>query len=270
MFEKFLRWVTPPALLLLSGCLAAPPTGADFAEVTLAPPPADQALIVVFRDHADPRGLAARIEIGGAEVMRLPEESFGLTVVAPGTQTLALRWPPASGTPGWEGTGDWAAGATYYYELTGTAGHGFYFRSQLTPLDSRLAELKMRACCWLNTAQKDSEMLRAGAPPPPTARTGAVPLDGLKEGMLQKEVLDLLGVPDEISSDYTGSGRNPLSFSSDTFREYWTYAGSGYVAFSRNEYSNTSRVVLVMPDGKARSKPKERPKPAKKPTPTRP
>jgi hypothetical protein len=162
MFEKFLKCATPVALMLLCGCLAAPPTGADFAEVTLAPPPADQALIVVFRDHADPRGIAARIEIGEAEVMRLPEQSFGLALAAPGTQTLRLRWPPASGTPGWEGSGDWTAGATYYYELTGTAGHGFYFRSQLTPLDSRLAELKMRACCWLNTEQKGSEIVRAG------------------------------------------------------------------------------------------------------------
>jgi hypothetical protein len=270
VFETILRSTTLTALLLLTGCLAAPPTGADFAEVTLASPPGDQALVVVFRDHADPRGLAARIEIGGAEVMRLPEESFGIALATPGTQTLALRWPRASGTPGWEGTGDLTAGATHYYELTGTAGHGFYFRSQLTPLDSRLAELKMRACCWLNTAQKDSQLVRAGAPPPPQARASAVSLDRLKEGMLQKEVLDLLGVPDEVSSDYTGSGRNPLSFSADTFREYWTYAGSGYVAFSRNEYSNTSRVVQVMPDGKARSKPKERPKPAKKPIPIRP
>ena len=270
MFEIFPRAATLAALSLLGGCLAAPPTGADFAEVTLAPPPADQALIVVFRDHADPRGLAARVEIAGAEVMRLPEESFGLALAAPGTQTLALRWPPASGTPGWEGTGEWTAGATYYYELTGTAGHGFYFRSQLTPLDSRLAELKMRACCWLITEQKASAMVRAGATPVPPPRTVRVSLEGLKEGMLQKDVIDLLGIPDEVSSSYTGSGRNPFSFSSDTFREYWTYAGSGYVAFSRNEYSNTSRVVQVVPDGKAKSKPKERPKPAKKPTPTRP
>jgi hypothetical protein len=270
MIDK-LQWsATAAAVWLLCGCLAAPPTGADFAEVTLAPPAADQALIVVFRDHADPRGIAARIEIDETEVMRLPEQSFGLTLVAPGTQTLTLRWPPASGTPGWEGPGDFTAGTTYYYELTGTAGHGFYFRSQLTLLDPRLAELKMRACCWLNTEQKDSALVRTGAPPPPTARTRVVSFDGLKEGMLQKEVLDLLGVPDEVSSDYTGSGRNPLSFSADTFREYWTYADSGYVAFSRNEYSNTARVVKVMPDGKASSKPKERPKPAKKPTPTRP
>jgi hypothetical protein len=258
------------ALALLAGCVAAPPAGADFAEVTLAAPPPDQALIVVFRNHADPRGLAARIQIDGTEVMRLPEESFGLALAAPGgARPIALGWPPISGTPGWSGTGDWAAGSTYYYELRGTAGHGFYFRSQLIPTDPRLAELKMRACCWLITEQKAHDLVRAGTPPPTPARTEVVSFDALKEGMLQKEVIDLIGVPDEVSSDYTGSGRNPFSFSSDTFREYWIYAGTGYVAFSLNEYTNTSRLVKAVTDAAAKTKEKRRPMPAK-PTPRRP
>lgn len=268
--RRILLAAASAALATLAGCIAAPPGGADFAEVTLSSPPPDKALIVIFRNHADPRGLAARIRIDGAEVMRLPEESFGIALSEPGQPVLELVWPPLSGTPGWDGSGDWAAGSTYYYELTGTAGHGFYFRSQLAPLDPRLAELKMRACCWLITEQKDHSLVRARAPPPAAPRAGAVSLEAVKEGMLQKEVLDLVGVPDEVSSDYTGSGKNPFSFSADTFREYWTYAGSGYVAFSHNEYSNTSRVVKAFADGAAASKPKERPKPPKKPTPLRP
>jgi hypothetical protein len=250
--------------VLLAGCMAAPPGGADFAEITLAPPPADKALVVVFRNHADPRGLAGRIEIDGAEVMRLPELSFGVALVAPGgSRPLALAWPPISATPGWSGTGDWTAGTTYYYELTGTAGHGFYFRSQLIPTDPRLAELKMRACCWLITEQKDSPLVRAGSPPATPARAATVSFDAVKPGMLQKEVIDLIGVPDEVTSDYTGSGRNPFSFSSDTFREYWIYSGTGYVAFSLNEYSNTSRVVQALVDGTAQAKEKRRPAPPK-------
>lgn len=258
------------ALLTLSGCTAAPPGGADFAEVTVAPPPAGKALVIVFRNHADPSALAARILVDGAEAMRLPEMSFGLAVVEPGQRPLALAWPPVSGTPGWSGQGEWSAGSTYYYELTGTAGHGFYFRSQLIATDPRLAELKMRACCWLITAQKDHELVRPGAPAEPGARTTNVSFDGIKEGMLQKEVIDLIGLPDEVSSDYTGKGRNPFSFSSDTFREYWTYSGTGYVAFSLNEYTNTSRVVQALADGSARSKEKERPTPPKPVTPRRP
>lgn len=253
------------ALLELSVGVAAVPGGADFADITLAAPPPDKALVVVFRNHADPRGLQARIEIGGTEMMRLPEKSFGLAVVEPGQPVLRLVWPPISGTPGWDGTGDWSAGTTYYYELTGTAGNGFNFRSKLTLLDPRLAELKMRACCWLITAQKAHELVKDGPPPPSPARTQPVAFDGVKEGMLQKEVIDLIGLPDEVSSDYTGSGKNPFSFSADTFREYWTYAGSGYVAFSNNEYTNTSRVVSAVVDGTARGRPKERPKPPRKP-----
>jgi len=261
MRSNHLRVIVIAALASLAGCLAAPPGGADFAEVVLTPPPPDKALVVVFRNHADPRKLAARILVDGAEVMRLPEESFGVALVTPGTQKpLALQWPPISGTPGWAGAGDWTAGSTYYYELTGTAGHGFYFRSQLIPTDPRLAELKMRACCWLITEQKDSGLVHPGTPPPAPARSAAVSFDAVKEGMLQKEVIDLIGLPDEVTSDYTGKGRNPFSFSSDTFREYWIYSGTGYVAFSLNEYSNTSRVVQALPDGTAKAKEKVRPR----------
>jgi hypothetical protein len=264
MRSKF-AWLLGAAIMTAPVVVGAAPGGADFAEITLAPPPAGKALVVVFRNHADPRGLQARIKIGGAEVMRLPEEGFGLAVVDPGQPTLELAWPPISGTPGWAGSGDWTAGATYYYELTGTAGHGFNFRSQLTLLDPRLAALKMRACCWLITAQKSHELVIAGAPPPAPQRTQPVSFDGVKAGMLEKDVIDLIGLPDEVSSDYTGSGKNPFSFSADTFREYWKYEGAGYVAFSRNEYTNTARVVSAAADLTAKIKPKERQKPPRKP-----
>jgi hypothetical protein len=254
-----LRVAAGAVFATLAGCMAAPPGGADFAQVTLASAPPDKALVVVFRNHADPHGLAARIQIDGSEVMRLPEKSFGLALAAPGgSRPIALVWPPVSGTPGWSGTGDWTAGTTYYYELTGTAGHGFYFRSQLIPTDPRLAALKMRACCWLITEQKAHELVHAGAPPASPARAGAVSFAAVKEGMLQKEVIDLIGLPDEITSDYTGKGNNPFSFSSDTFREYWIYSGTGYIAFSLNEYSNTSRVVKALVDGEAKAKVKQR------------
>jgi hypothetical protein len=269
---KSARLALVATLALLGGCIAAPPAGPDYSEVTLGAPPAGKALLVVFRNHAMPSGLAARINVGGVEVMRLAELSFGMAVVDPGSPELHLQWPPASGTPGWKGTGDWAAGSTYFYELTGTAGHGFYFRSQLIPTDARLADVKMRACCFLNTAEADATLLRAEASPAPAARSGTVSFDAIKEGMLQKEVIDLLGVPDEVSSDFTGARKNPFSFSADTFREFWTYDGTGYIAFSLNEYSNTSRVVQIATDGEAKSKAKKRPGsgPKKKPTPSRP
>ena len=232
------------ATFLLAGCLAAPPKGPEYSAVTLAPAPADKALLVVFRAHAEPTGLAARILVGADEVMRLPQQAFGIAVVEPGDHPFALQWPPASATPGWEGSGSWAAGNTYYYELTGTAGRGFYFRSQLGETDARLADVKMRDCCQLNTEQMGIASVLMTAPPAPaTPLKRDVPLAVIKAGMLPKEVLDLLGAPDAVSSKYTGAGKNPFSFSADTFREYWEYAGIGYVAFSHNNYNNTVRVV---------------------------
>jgi hypothetical protein len=231
------------ALFALAGCTAAPPKGPEYSQVTLAPAPAGKALLVVFRAHAEPTGLAARILVGDEEVMRLPQQAFGVAVVEPGDHSLALKWPPASGTPGWDGSGSWIAGNTYYYELTGTAGRGFYFRSQLGETDARLAAVKLRACCQLNTEQMGNPAVLPALPPAlvPAKRDAA--LGAVKAGMLPTEVLDLLGAPDAVSSKYTGAGKNPFSFSADTFREFWEYAGVGYVAFSHNNYSNTARVV---------------------------
>ena len=93
------------AMVALTGCLAAPPKGPEYSDVTLAPAPAGKALVVVFRAHAEPTGLAARIFVGEDEVMRLPQQSFGVAVVDPGDHPLALQWPPASGTPGMRGSG---------------------------------------------------------------------------------------------------------------------------------------------------------------------
>jgi hypothetical protein len=241
------------ASLLLTGCLAAPPSGPDYREMSIAPPPPDKALVVVFRNHADPSGLAGKIDIADVEVMQLPEASFGFALAPTGEQALALRWPAASGTPGWEGTADWAGGQTYYYELTGTAGHGFYFRSQLTLVDARLAQVKLNACCKLNTPQIGAPSIvaaaaDAGSPGPKRAASLAV----IKPGMLQREVIDLIGAPDGFSSKYTGAAKNPLSFSADTFREYWSYAGVGFVVFSRNQYNDTARVIEIIADATAR------------------
>jgi len=254
------------AIFALAGCMAAPPKGPEFDTVTLAAAPADKAMLVVFRAHAEPTALAARIYVGHDEVMRLPQAAFGVAVVAPGDHPLALEWPPASGTPGWEGNGTWLAGQTYFYELTGTAGQGFHFRSQLGETDARLADVKMRACCQLNTEQMGNSAVLAT---PPTTLAAPlrreVSLEVIKAGMSPNEVLDLLGAPDAVSSKYTGAGKNPFSFSADTFREYWEYAGVGFVAFSRNNYNNTSRVVET-----AAGEAPKRKEPAKKPAQRRP
>jgi hypothetical protein len=253
------------AIFMLAGCLAAPPKGPQFAEITLATAPADKVRLVVFRAHAEPTGLAARILVGTDEVMRLPQQAFGVAVVEPGDHPFALQWPPASATPGWQGNGNWTAGNTYYYELTGTAGRGFHFRSQLGETDARLAEVKMNACCRLVTEQMGGAAVLATPPPAVSPQKRDVPLAAIKAGMLPKEVLDLLGAPDAVSPKYTGAGKNPFSFSADTFREYWEYAGVGYVAFSQNNYNNTARVVETA-EGDA---PKRKPS-ARKPAQSRP
>ena len=242
------------AATTLAGCLAAPPKGPEYDTITLAPPPADKAMLVVFRSYAEPTGLAASIFVDDLEVMKLPQESFGIALVSPGEHPFAMEWPRASATPGWDGkTAQWEAGRTYFYELTGTAGRGFYFRSQVAEIDPRLADIKMRECCKLNTDQMGNAAV-LGTPPPAPAAPAArdISFGGIKAGMLQKEVIDLIGVPDSVASKTTAKGKNPLGFSPDTLREYWGYAGVGYVVFTHNNYNNTSRVVETTADATAK------------------
>jgi hypothetical protein len=237
------------AVLSLAGCAAAP-TGPKFAEMALPPPPADKAMLVVFRDFAEPTALAAKIDVDGTQVFELPQTAFAYATVDPGKHAFALRWPVASGTPGWKGDAEWQVAQTYYYQLRGSAGNGFYFKSSLDAADPALAHATMKSCCRLITAQKESAVLVA-SPPPKAAVKRDISFSGIKEGMATEEVLAGIGAPDHVSSESTGKQAIPFYFGSDTRRVSWSYTGVGFVVFSRNAYTGELRVVETKVDPKA-------------------
>lgn len=252
MTGKFALLALIVASLMLAGCAARPASGPEFTMVSLATPPAGKALLVVFRNHAEPAQVAAHVSVDGFEILQLPERSFGVATISPGLHSLELEWPPVRGMPEWSGEGDWVAGNTYYYELTGAVSSVFYSRSQLGVTDPRLAGVKLRACCRLLAGQIGNPSILAVAPQSATTAPRQISLAGIKKGMPEQEVLDLIGAPDSVSSKATLAGKITLGSSPDRFREYWGYAGAGYVVFTHNGYTNVSSVAEITADTAAR------------------
>jgi hypothetical protein len=236
-------------VLTLAGCASAP-TGPKLGEMVLPPPPQNKAMLIVYRDYAEPTALAAKVDVDGTQVLSIPQKAFAYAAVEPGKHAFALRWPAASGTPGWESEAEWLADHTYFYQLQGSAGHGFYFKSSLEPVDGGLARVTMNDCCRLITEQKAAATL-ANISPGKQATPRGVKLSNVREGMLSDEVIAGIGAPDHVSNASTGKMAIPFYFGSDTRRISWSYTGVGFVVFSRNEYTGTLRVVETKEDVKA-------------------
>lgn len=236
-------------VLALAGCASAP-TGPSFGEMVLPQPPQDKAVMVVYREFAAPTGLAAKIDLDGTQIFSIPQKGFAHAVVDAGKHKLAIRWPAASGTPGWEGDAEWQPGQTYYYELRGSSGHGWYFQSSLEPADAGLARATLKGCCRLITEMKSDATL-ATTQPMEAAPKRSINLANIKPEMLDSEVIAAIGSPDNVSGKSTGKMAIPFYFGSDTRRVSWSYTGVGFVVFSRNEYNGELRVVETKEDASA-------------------
>ncbi|MFC4311730.1 hypothetical protein ACFPN2_21775 [Steroidobacter flavus] len=235
--------------LALAGCASAP-TGPKFGEMVLPQPPQDKAVMVVYREYAEPTKLAAKIDVDGTQVFAIPQQGFAHALVDPGKHQLAIRWPAASGTPGWQGDAEWEAGQTYYYQLRGTSGHGWYFKSSLEPTAKGLAQATLKDCCRLITEMKADATLATAQPQAPASRR-SIDLANIRQEMRESEVIIAIGSPDHVSSESTGKRGIPFYFGSDTRRVSWSYTGVGYVVFSRNEYNGELRVVETKADANA-------------------
>ena len=71
------------------------------------------------------------------------------------------------------------------------------------------------------------------------------PLAQIRQGMDERQVLDVLGPPTSTRSYMTGKFWNPFYFGPDQSRVEWTYAGVGRVVFSQNFYTGRLKVVEV-------------------------
>jgi hypothetical protein len=244
-----LRHIYMCGLIGLAGCAAAP-TGPKFTEMVLPPPPQDKAMIVVYREYAAPTALAAKIDVDATQIFEVPQHGFAHEIVEPGKHAFALRWPAASGTPGWEGEAEWQSGQTYYYQVRGTAGHGWHFKSSLDAVDAGLAHATMNGCCRLITPQKTNATLANNQQSKQSTKR-TINFANVKPNMLAEEVVAAIGAPDHVSSESTGKRGIPFYFGTDTRRVSWSYTSAGFVVFTRNEYTGVLRVVETKEDAGA-------------------
>jgi hypothetical protein len=245
-------------MFILCGC-AATPTGPDFTNAVLPQPGDQESAVVVFRDYAEPTALAAKIDVDGKQIFELSQKSFALMTREPGTYSIALRWPAASGMPSFQIDAEWQGGRTYYYLVNGTTGNGWHSQSQLKLLDESLAKTMLRGCCRLMTAQKGLPSPVVNPTTPPAVDSKRSLSDAEKAnfftrvigGMSSEDVLRVIGSPDEVSSKSTGKKGTLFYFGSDTRRESWSYTGIGFVVFTRNEYTASLKVVETKYDSAA-------------------
>lgn len=248
-FSAGVRLIYMCGLASLAGCAAAP-TGPKFGEMVLPTPTQDKAMIVVYREYAEPTALAGKVDVDATQIFEVPQKGFAHAIVEPGKHALALRWPAASGTPGWQGEAEWQPGQTYYYQLRGSSGMGWHFKSGLDLTDAGLAYATLKTCCRLITPQKESATLATNQPAAVRPKR-AINFTNVKAEMLAEEVIAAIGSPDHVSSESTGKKGVPFYFGTDTRRVSWSYSGAGFVVFTRNEYTGVLRVVETKEDPQA-------------------
>jgi hypothetical protein len=114
------RW-TPRLLicaLVFAGC-ATVAEGPSGSEARIAEPNEGQALVYVFRSHAEPLAWGASVFINDRKVATLRQRTFTSVYVTPGPQTVKAKWPMLSGQLDAVLTFDAVERQTYYVELVG-------------------------------------------------------------------------------------------------------------------------------------------------------
>jgi hypothetical protein len=104
--------------LVSTGCAAH---GAAFAQTTPPVAKQDEAVLYVFRAHAEPTAWGTTVSIDGQELTTLNQGGFTVAVVKPGARKLKSTWPLLASQK--DGTLDLevAAGRTYYVAVTGVS-----------------------------------------------------------------------------------------------------------------------------------------------------
>ncbi len=238
-------------LFVLTAC-GTIPEGPQFSQISVPVPSAEKALIIVYRDYAEPTGLDATVFVGNKELFALPQKSFAFASIEPGDHALEIKWPAVSMTPGWQGNDVFEANKTYYFQLVGSSGSGFFFQSKLSAQSEQLASSSLFSCCRLITKLKDQVTLAAGINKDKNSKndfTGV--FEKLKVGMSPEEVIKLAGKPDRMNLESTGKSLIPFYFGADTMRSYWSYTGVGFVVFTRNEYTGSLKLLEAKRDTNA-------------------
>ena len=153
-----LRKAALTGLLVLGGCagVQSPPP----SSVLPGPgaPAAGEAVVYVFRPSSPPYLLAPGIHIDGRKLSELPNRSYFIARLAPGTHLVRADWSAWAGVPDAQASFTLHGGQTYYLAIANHASlttltpvGGMVFpslegRGSLTLVDAATAEDELRKC----------------------------------------------------------------------------------------------------------------------------
>jgi hypothetical protein len=105
--------------VFLVGCAAGPTSTTQVAAPTA--PPAGKALVVVYRQYAEPTAWSTTVLANSKEVASLGQKTFTWLAVAPGALQLKASWPLLSSQRDSTIDLDLVSGRVYYVEVTGVS-----------------------------------------------------------------------------------------------------------------------------------------------------
>ncbi len=141
-------------VVMTTGC-ATVARGPAYSESKAVAIKADEALVFIFRENAQPENWWATIHIDNKEVCALNQGRYTWVYVKPGKKGIKALWSGMSGQRDSYILLDMSAGKTYYLDLTGilqpagaTLMHRHYrVGSSLGVVTPEAAEARLAKCC---------------------------------------------------------------------------------------------------------------------------
>ncbi len=157
MFAPYVRIACLLGLFVMITSCATVTPGRAYSESKAVEIKADQALVVMFREDAQPENWGATIYIDNKEVCTLNQGRYTWVYAKPGKRGIKAVWSGMSGQRDSYISLDMSAGKTYYLDLTGilqsagaTLMHMHYrVGSSLGIVNPEAAEARLTKCCKL-------------------------------------------------------------------------------------------------------------------------
>jgi len=136
-------------VVAIGGCA----TSSDAPRYEDAPAPKaapDQAVLYIYRRHAEPTAWSAYLEVDGKEAASLAQKGFTWVYVKPGKHNFKYAWPVLAGMPAVKFEMDFEAGKTYAFEMHGRvslSGRTFTSTNKIQPTRADVAIANMAGCC---------------------------------------------------------------------------------------------------------------------------
>jgi len=136
-------------IVTIGGCA----TSGDAPRYEDAPVPKmapNQAVLYIYRQHAEPTAWPAYLEIDDKEAASLAQKGFTWVYVKPGKHNFKYAWPVLAGMPAVKFEMNFESGKTYAFEMRGKvslSGRTFTSTNAIQPTRAEEAIANMAGCC---------------------------------------------------------------------------------------------------------------------------